>query len=432
MRRDRHRISPELEVRTTVTHAVAKSTTAQSADGGVACSRVDLVRGLGLYQERQELSDGTGRDQTVRGCMTSLHATGSGARGRGRGRELRASASPGTGRVVAAALVDALLVGAERAGVDTRAAVARLGLDRQRIGRGDQLLSGDIEEALWREIVRGAPHRGVAVEMARSLGRGAFRAVEYLARSSETFGGALQNFIRYHRILHGRDVFALESVRGQVRAMCYESPHWQDAEIAAYTAEFALGSVVVIGRDATASDWEPLAVSFTHEAPSDDRAHRSLFRCRLAFGQSADRIAFDSGVLDARMREADPILASLLEGCLVRALDELSQEPGIAEAVRRCIAQALPEGAPGLEEVARSIGLSGRALQRRLVEEGHTFLALLDEVRAALARRYLRRRELSLPAIALLLGYSDTTAFQRAFKCWAGVTPAEYRRSKQP
>lgn len=361
--------------------------------------------------------------------MTSLGADSQGQAHGGKHCVCGKTAGP-RASMVSLAFVNTLLRAAGRVGLDEDAVVTALGLERERKRDPDYLLSGDLEDALWREIVRRAPDRAVAVDMARALGRGAFGGVEYLARSSDTFGCALAKLIRFHHVLHGQAVFALEGAAGRVRGVRYESPHWQDPEIAAYTAEFALASVVVLGRDAVGSEWFPDSVEFTHAAPTDDRRHRALFGDRIHFAAKADRLLFDRGLVETPMRDADPVLASVLEGYLVRELHDLEAEPGIAEAVRRRISGSLPEGAPSLESIARSIGLSPRALQRRLLDEDTNFLELLEQVRRALARGYLFRQELSMPAIANLLGYSDASAFQRAFKRWTGMTPAEFRRSK--
>jgi len=352
------------------------------------------------------------------------------SRERGSSPPARGAGPVRTGGVVSSSLVDTLLVAADRIGLDTDSMVNLLGVDRERCRGPEHLLSAEIEEALWLAIVRQAQARGVAIEMARSLGRGAFRSVEYLSRTSATLGGALSSFIAFHRILHGRKVFAFERGEGQVWTLRYDSPHWQNGEIEPYAAEFALACVLVVGRDAAELEWSPLSVGFAHEAPEDDSPHREFFGCPVRFAQVADEMSLDATLLDLRMREADPVLASVLEAYVMRAVEELAPEPGVAEAVRRVITEALPEGAPGLDEVARRVGMSSRALQRRLLAEGRGFLDLLEEVRAALARRYLQRRELSVPSIAFLLGYSDATAFHRAFKRWTGKTPVEYRRSK--
>jgi AraC-like DNA-binding protein len=82
-----------------------------------------------------------------------------------------------------------------------------------------------------------------------------------------------------------------------------------------------------------------------------------------------------------------------------------------------------------LATIAEELKLSPRTLQRKLSDAGATFQQVLDQARFALAKDYLRRPELSLIDIAFLLGYQEQSAFNHAFKEWAGVNPGAYRNS---
>jgi AraC-like DNA-binding protein len=94
--------------------------------------------------------------------------------------------------------------------------------------------------------------------------------------------------------------------------------------------------------------------------------------------------------------------------------------------VRRVLRSALSNADPQLSATAKRLGLTARSLQRRLQDEGTSFQALRDETRRALADRYLTEG-LSLAEISFLLGFSEPSAFFRAFKRWTGRTPIERR-----
>ena len=89
--------------------------------------------------------------------------------------------------------------------------------------------------------------------------------------------------------------------------------------------------------------------------------------------------------------------------------------------------QTLHEGEPTLPVVASYLALSSRTLQRRLQERGLVFQDILENTRRELAIRYLQDKTLSLTDIALLLGYSEQSAFNRAFKRWYNEPPKSYR-----
>jgi AraC-like DNA-binding protein len=97
--------------------------------------------------------------------------------------------------------------------------------------------------------------------------------------------------------------------------------------------------------------------------------------------------------------------------------------------VRQQLVERLRDGEPEQGAVARPLGLSERTLQRRLRDEGTTFGALVDDVRLELARMYLGDPELAIFEVAFLLGYSEPSAFNRAFRRWTGASPSEHRRA---
>jgi AraC-like DNA-binding protein len=105
----------------------------------------------------------------------------------------------------------------------------------------------------------------------------------------------------------------------------------------------------------------------------------------------------------------------------------LPRETDFLADVRRAIADAIRDGDPRLARVAAKLAMSPRSLQRHLEEEGAVFKALVDDTRLRFALGYLRDRGHTLTEIAFLLGYSEVSALNRAFKRWTGVTPLGYR-----
>jgi AraC-like DNA-binding protein len=88
----------------------------------------------------------------------------------------------------------------------------------------------------------------------------------------------------------------------------------------------------------------------------------------------------------------------------------------------------LGEAAPRLRDVAESLGMSPWTLQRRLKRDGVAFADLVKAARRDLALRYVRETDLPLTEVALALGYSELSAFSRAFHVWTGLSPQRYRR----
>jgi AraC-like DNA-binding protein len=138
-----------------------------------------------------------------------------------------------------------------------------------------------------------------------------------------------------------------------------------------------------------------------------------VFRAPVFFGAEEDRLEFAAQDFDSHLDDANPELAEHNETVLKRTLAQL-QPLTWERKVRRVIETQLPDGEPSAERVAQALHLSLRSLQRHLADEGCRFDALLNECRENLALLHL-------------LGFADTSSFNRAFKRWTGMTPGQFR-----
>jgi AraC-like DNA-binding protein len=127
--------------------------------------------------------------------------------------------------------------------------------------------------------------------------------------------------------------------------------------------------------------------------------------------------------------KADPRLHAIIGQHADHVLSSLPAVQSVTAEVRRVVAEELAEGNPSAVHVARRLGMSTRTLGRSLDVEGTSFKDLLEDVRKRLALRYVASRDFGLAEVALLLGYSQTGPFHRAFRRWTGKTPLEYRKA---
>ena len=119
----------------------------------------------------------------------------------------------------------------------------------------------------------------------------------------------------------------------------------------------------------------------------------------------------------------------MLESLAERKLSRVTREGGHAERLRDYLVSNATARRPQMTAVARSLGISVRSLRRRLDEEGVSYTSLLNEARATLAKRMLDDPRRSIYETAYAMGFSDPSAFHRAFKRWTGMTPTQYRES---
>jgi AraC-like DNA-binding protein len=275
----------------------------------------------------------------------------------------------------------------------------------------------------WAELVRLTGTPEIALAIASATPPGAFGIVEYVCRSAPTLGDALRQWVRYLNLLDDAVVvgLVLDGDRAYVRVE-------RESEAPAPAShELCFALLAKQAHELCALPFRVTAVEFTHRAPTDVAVYRSWFDAPVTFGSAFTQIAFPRAALEASLVSADLTLLAIL----TRAADELKTrapaEPTLAAQVSRVLREALRSDEGDVERVAKRLGLTARSLQRRLKDEGTSFNAVREEVRKELSRRYLDDK-LSIAEISFLLGFSEPSAFFRAFKRWTGTTPVEARR----
>lgn len=196
-------------------------------------------------------------------------------------------------------------------------------------------------------------------------------------------------------------------------------------------AELTLGMFANIARSCVGSRWAPEEVHCEHPKPEAWGDHERQFNAPVYFSQETNAILFRRTEMSERMPGANP--ARLAE--LIGEIASLTGNPPaitVTEKVCNEIRAHLADEAYGIEQIARNLQTQRWKLQRALDREGTNFIQLVDQVRRQLSLVYLRCWHLSLTEIALLLGYSELSAFTRSFSRWHSISPSAWRRSAKP
>lgn len=266
-------------------------------------------------------------------------------------------------------------------------------------------------------------HPWLGLEMGKAFNLGFLGVLGYLMGQAETLDSAGRIMERYAKLVS--ELFMPSIGREDGRAVWEQILSPGHVKLR-HPAENCMAATMVMVRQLTGKNWPVRFIGFQHPAPPDVSELTRFFGIEVQFGQPTSRLEFDVAVLDAPILRADERLYGYLQ---LRADTLLAQHSGgsLVERLRRHLMKTLRNGEPRQEDAARSFGLSERTLQRRLKDEGLTFAGVLEEVRAEAARSYLQERSLAVYEVALLLGYSEPSAFHRAFKRWTKVTPQEFR-----
>lgn len=318
---------------------------------------------------------------------------------------------------------------AAAAGLDIGALAASQGLRLEDLSDADVRVPHDAWVALFAEIERRTGDPGIGLHVAASLPLGHWDTIDYMIAASGTLGEALARLERYFALVSTAVEHTTVRQNGEVRI---RRVHVAGSTRSRAGTELAVASIVRRFRALTAVAWSPIRVELAHGPSVAIAEYERELGCATVFHCREDAIVFAESVLAIPMARPEPELCAVLErhaDALIRDLPRSA--PDLAERVKRALASELHDGPPPLARIAKRLGIGARTLQRRLVESNMPFRALVEGTREALARRYLADPEIGLGEVGYLVGFSDPSAFYKAFRRWTGETPGDFRRRQR-
>ncbi len=277
--------------------------------------------------------------------------------------------------------------------------------------------------AMFRQALALRPMKNVGVRLATVTPFGAFPLVDYLIATSHSVGEGLTRLARYLRLVEARSVPVLREDEDPIRVLL-EGPDTP------FSAEFTVTINLLLCREETNGRFHAAYASFCHE-PDDVAEVERVLGCPVQTGASWNGWALSREMCQLPLRRRDPVLGRLLQQQADEAIARLPPTSGVALDVRRALASRVGGGDTRIHTVARTLATSPRSLQRSLAAAGVSYQQLLDLARKAAAERFLIDSPLSIGEVAYLLGYSEPSAFTRAFRRWNEETPQAFRQRQR-
>ncbi len=219
------------------------------------------------------------------------------------------------------------------------------------------------------------------------------------------------------------------SVTGQGATITWR-PYINDAERMRPSTEAAFAGYAIFGRWLTwLYDKEAAGMQFRHARPPHADLCDEVFGCEVIYSAPLDVMELDPELVDMPLPQANPDLLKSLCARLDKALAALYEPLSATQEVFHYVQSELERGAPALAGVAAALGYSERTLRRRLAREDTSFRTVVETARKDACDIFLRERKKSIAEIAQALGYSEQSAFTRAFKSWYGKPPSAYVRA---
>ena len=327
---------------------------------------------------------------------------------------------------IAATSTLAMVRTAAARGVETDDLLKDAGLSLQRLEDPDARIPAPTVLKLWSALRERAADPALQLIAPTSLPFGSYRVIDYLVASSATVGEGMMRFARFFGLIADSIAIQVEHTEDE---HCLTLARADGSAVPPIYVDYVFAALVTRIWMRIRPSLKVLRVELRQPDPQNG-VHAAAFKSEIRFGAPADRVCFSDEEWQMPTDSADEALARLMEDHARILAQRLPQTTSAFKVdVQKTIASALSEGGSA-SDVARAMHCSVRTLQRKLVGNGTTFRQESESVRGQLAIEYLSDRKVSIAEVAFLLGFSDQSAFNRAFRRWTGETPGRWRRQQ--
>lgn len=318
-----------------------------------------------------------------------------------------------------------MVAACERLGVNTSVLLDAAGVSRTVLDDPDARLPSHQVSLLWGKAYELSGDPVLSLHAAEVCPLGAYKVIDYMGHNARTVGEAFRYAARYFKLINTAVTLPIDASGDPVSFAIIDDS--DEKGVSRPYAEYCFAAFFLHIRAATGAQFGLERVQFAHVRPADISEHERVFGCPIEFEARQTRMLISRSVWEMPSMGGHAGVLEVLAEHADLLLEKLPKGPELVERTRKAISGRLRGGDPSLEGVAAELGMSARSLQRRLSELGFSYHTVADEVRQSAAGLYLDQPDIAISEVAYLLGFSDQSSFNRAFKRWTGLTPKQYR-----
>lgn len=291
----------------------------------------------------------------------------------------------------------------------------------------DSTLPLVIYQRLWELALTHTQDTQLGLRLALKPYNNEMNLVSHVFFNSENLQEGLKQYIRYFALINNSVQVELHTTERQA-ILQYKCEH--PANYCLQDMEHTLAlSVMRIKEHLNPKSTVALdEVHFQH-TNTTSALYDKVFQCPVKFNQPSSALIFEKRYLEYVFPQKSTHLFNFLKSHLEKLLIRVKRDENFKQQVFRLIEKFLASGSVDAANIAEEMHMSRHTMYRRLKAEGVSYHELLDEVRKNKAINLLKSKQHTLSEIAFLLGFSELSAFSRAFKKWTGQTPAKYKSS---
>ncbi len=312
-------------------------------------------------------------------------------------------------------------------GCDSEQVFAKAGLDYSRLRDPVARFSFPAVRRLWVLASEATEDPCFALTVANFWHPTTLHALGYSWLASNNLEEAFERAVRYSHIINTAANGILK-IEQSVNAYCLiiDASRFNPPPVPA-SIDAAMAMFHVMSRAAYGEEFRPLRVSTQSEKPACADRIRDFYQAPVIFSQAENALWLDPEVVSRPLATANPELVRINDRIVTDYLAQLDRSD-VTMRVKSELIGRLPGGRSGEADIASSLNISQRTLQRKLREQGKTFTGLVESTRREISLQYVRDPQYPFNEIAFLLGFTEPGNFSRAFKRWYGKSPTQYRQ----
>ena len=206
---------------------------------------------------------------------------------------------------------------------------------------------------------------------------------------------------------------------------CNES----DEQLRTFLIERGLATLQAHAEELIGGTAKPVRVLFDYKSPTNFDRYKEIFRCPLRFSQEKTQLCYPSELFERPIETYDRQAGEVLGALRVSLHEKLSSGGDIVHDVKMALRRE-PGKFPSVERIAEGLAMSSRTLRRKLGQHDVRYQDLLEEERRRVAEDLLLTTTMAIQQIADQCGFNDAQNFSQAFRRWQGMTPTEFRNSR--
>lgn len=283
--------------------------------------------------------------------------------------------------------------------------------------------------ALWRHVIRATRDDFVGLAIGSNARSEQFGLGAHVALHGATFRHALLQFAKYATLVNDLLECRLEELPPIARFTA--RLHWNVLGLERHAVDITFAGAYKFARERLARPAVIHEVRLVHKLAASEARYRAVFGAPIVFGANRNELVFDADALDEPLVARSAEVETMLDRFAAQELARIPVVTDLPARVRQLVLARLSADAPiDLAAIAAQLAMTPRNLQRKLRDHATSLSLIVDDVRRSLAPAWLAEPEANVEQVAFRLGYSEPTAFIRAFKKWFGVTPGAYRRDR--